>query len=331
MPRPLLLAILAVGLSSAQAQDADRLFPHGVGDRWVYEVEGVAPYYAEGVTPYYASADTVDATVEWRMVEVRPSAEADTLVLEVTRTPRTGGTGDVSTCELIQGGEGSHFLTTVGAAPPEGSFTACHIGGGIPLSSNTYPFLRGPDSTATRTVTIGDDRYTREVGLAFFLYSYYWPIRGDNFETAEIRSVLAEGIGQIEMEATYFRREGSVRLRQDTLRARLVGAEVGGVVYGRIQPVSAGPAPLRPALDLAAYPNPTTSGVTLAFSLAAPGEVAVDVLDATGRTVRTASFGRRPGGAGSARLALDGLPAGVYAVRLRAGGAAATVRVAVAR
>lgn len=71
--RCLVLLALAFPVWAA-AQDPGAFFPHGVGDRWVYEVEGVTARYG-------SPADTVDATVEWRVLEVQSSAEADTLVL----------------------------------------------------------------------------------------------------------------------------------------------------------------------------------------------------------------------------------------------------------
>ena len=322
------LALLVAGLSlTSKAQDVGRFFPHGVGDRWVYELEGVVPY-SDG-------ADTLDTMAEWRVVAVRPSADADTVVIDVTRLRTDGGSSDTSTCEFIRR-DVSHpapFLTTFGAAPPSGDYTLCRIGGGVPLSSNTYPFLYyQPDSVEVRTVEVGGREMTRETAIASFSYDYCG-IRCEVYETARVRSLLVDGVGQVELEATYAKRDRTrgVDVRRDTLRARLVGAEVGGVVYGRIRPVSAGPAPPRPSVSFAAYPNPTAGGVTLSFSLAVPADVAVDVLDVTGRTVRAATLGRRAAGPGTSRLSLGGLPAGAYVVRLRVGGAVATVPVAVAR
>lgn len=71
---------------------------------------------------------------------------------------------------------------------------------------------------------------------------------------------------------------------------------------------------------LPAAPSPFRAGTTLRFLLAAPADVSIDIVDVLGRTV--AHLGGAYG-AGEHRIALDGaaLAAGVYRVRLRAGGA----------
>jgi hypothetical protein len=80
----------------------------------------------------------------------------------------------------------------------------------------------------------------------------------------------------------------------------------------------AGPTPGSVVL-LPAAPSPFRSQTTLRFLLAAPADVSVDVVDVLGRTV--AHLGG-PYGAGEHRVTLDGgaLAAGVYRVRVRAGG-----------
>ena len=80
-----------------------------------------------------------------------------------------------------------------------------------------------------------------------------------------------------------------------------------------------------------AFPNPTASGATLAFELAAPSEVAVDVIDLLGR--RVAQIASGPRSAGEVRLAVptEGLPSGVYVVRVRTESGVATTRLTVVR
>jgi len=58
----------------------------------------------------------------------------------------------------------------------------------------------------------------------------------------------------------------------------------------------------------AAEPNPSAGGVTLRFSLAAPADVRLDVLDVSGRLVRTLAAGGRAAGAYAVRW--DGADAG---------------------
>ncbi|HEX8299822.1 MAG TPA: endonuclease/exonuclease/phosphatase family protein [Rubricoccaceae bacterium] len=69
-----------------------------------------------------------------------------------------------------------------------------------------------------------------------------------------------------------------------------------------------------------AAPSPFRTGTTLRFTLAEASDVSIDVLDLLGRTVAHVGGAY---GAGEHRVALDGtgLAAGVYRVRLRAGGA----------
>lgn len=78
-----------------------------------------------------------------------------------------------------------------------------------------------------------------------------------------------------------------------------------------------------------AWPNPFQSGATVAFELAAEGEVSLEVYDLHGARVRTLASGRWPAGRHEVRWDGRGeLPAapGIYFVRFRAGGVAGTRR-----
>lgn len=92
----------------------------------------------------------------------------------------------------------------------------------------------------------------------------------------------------------------------------------------------ASPAPSGLRLE-APTPNPTTATVAVRFSLDAPADVTVSVLDVLGREVVRVAAGTY--GAGEHRVSADvrGLPAGVYAVRLASGGAALVQRLTVVR
>ena len=96
--------------------------------------------------------------------------------------------------------------------------------------------------------------------------------------------------------------------------------------------VAAGDAPgAVGATLLAPVPNPVRERATVAFVLPEPADVRLDLVDALGRRVATLAQGRHA--AGRHEVAIDGLglPAGVYVLRLVAGGAAQTRRVVVAR
>ena len=94
---------------------------------------------------------------------------------------------------------------------------------------------------------------------------------------------------------------------------------------------AAAPAPEGAGLRLTLAPSPARGPATLAFHLAAPSEVEVTLLDAQGRTLRL--LARSPRGAGPHALPIDtdGLPAGRYAVRVRAGEAVAAHALTVVR
>lgn len=93
--------------------------------------------------------------------------------------------------------------------------------------------------------------------------------------------------------------------------------------------VADGPAALSPRV----WPNPFQSTADVAFAIPAPGLLDVRVYDAAGRQVATLAAGWRP--AGPVFLRWDGrgadgrrAPAGVYVVRVAAGGRSATRRLA---
>lgn len=81
----------------------------------------------------------------------------------------------------------------------------------------------------------------------------------------------------------------------------------------------------------APFPNPATGAVTVAFSLPSAADARLDVFDVLGRRVATLADGTLAAGRHRATFSPDGLPAGVYVVRLAADGRVATARVTVAR
>jgi trimeric autotransporter adhesin len=98
-------------------------------------------------------------------------------------------------------------------------------------------------------------------------------------------------------------------------------------------PVSAGaPAASRAALELEApYPNPALGAVTLWFTLPEAGPVRLTVYDLLGREALRVVEGVLPAGGHETRVSVQGLPAGVYVLRLEAGGEARSRRLVVVR
>ncbi len=98
------------------------------------------------------------------------------------------------------------------------------------------------------------------------------------------------------------------------------------------QPPAPSPAPTSPLALGTALPNPTAGAATVAFTLATGGPVRARVYDALGRAVLTLAGGE-PFGAGTHTLRADlsGRAAGVYFVRVEAGGTVRTTPLVVAR
>ncbi len=72
-------------------------------------------------------------------------------------------------------------------------------------------------------------------------------------------------------------------------------------------------------LQLNIFPNPTAGELNVAFELAAPAAVTIDLMDATGRQIQRLYQGRL--GSGVQRLPLNagGQPAGLYFLRINDG------------
>ncbi|MFN3595901.1 MAG: T9SS type A sorting domain-containing protein [Rubricoccaceae bacterium] len=79
------------------------------------------------------------------------------------------------------------------------------------------------------------------------------------------------------------------------------------------------------------YPNPAVGLARLDLELAEATDVRVTVVDLMGRTVATLAEGLRPAGTTTLEMNTAGLAAGVYVLRVEAGGAVATRRMTVVR
>ncbi len=88
------------------------------------------------------------------------------------------------------------------------------------------------------------------------------------------------------------------------------------------------PASTPDALVLGAYPNPFVTTLTVTYALPRVAHVRLAVFDVLGREVAVLADERQAAGPQRARFEAQHLPAGVYLVRLEAGGQRATRRVA---
>ncbi len=68
-------------------------------------------------------------------------------------------------------------------------------------------------------------------------------------------------------------------------------------------------------------PDPVTGRSRVSFRLARPGHVTLELLDLQGRAVRALAAGSYAAGEHSFIVGRDGMPAGIYWLRLRAAGA----------
>lgn len=112
------------------------------------------------------------------------------------------------------------------------------------------------------------------------------------------------------------------------------GFSVDGLyVVAEAAPVSADAPADGPALDALAQsrPNPTRGRTEIAFTLARPGAVALEVYDALGRLVATPLDAERAAGDHTVAFDASGLAAGMYVYRLRAGDEVLQKRLTVAR
>ena len=103
-----------------------------------------------------------------------------------------------------------------------------------------------------------------------------------------------------------------------------------GFATAEMRGTSVGELPETFAAAPVAFPNPASGAATVAFGLAAPSAVRVDVIDLLGRRVATLADGTEA--AGDVRVSVpSGLAPGTYVVRVRTDAGAATTRLTIAR
>ena len=151
---------------------------------------------------------------------------------------------------------------------------------------------------------------------------------------AGARRLGADPSAPFEIERRVPRFQGTYVLRAEATYAD------GQVAVSREVPVRVGtgavalapgdPAAWADEARMGVAPNPTASGATVTYRLAAGGEVHVTLLDARGREIRRLARGWRAAGTHSIQVP-GGLPPGVYLVRLRTPAGVQTESLSVAR
>jgi len=157
-----------------------------------------------------------------------------------------------------------------------------------------------------------------------------WPVNGRGLctgaSTQQYPTIATDGFGGA-IVAWQDERNSSVNI--DVYAQRVSGS-------GGITAVALG-GPSYSFAVRAPHPNPATSQATISFDLASPQPVSVRVFDVEGRLVRTlAAGGELPTGSHSLRWngASDSgalAPAGIYFIRVSAGRAVQTRRLAIIR
>ena len=149
-----------------------------------------------------------------------------------------------------------------------------------------------------------------------------------------VLSPLDAGPGRLRLSAVL--RDGQPHAAYDPIARTLTLAPgEGGLVAATFTtgaPTSQADAPEGRLFRLAApAPNPARGRVRLRYSLPTAADVRLTVHDALGRAVLRVAEGPRSAGDGSEMADVSGLAAGVYVVRLEAGGEALTQRLSVVR
>jgi len=188
-----------------------------------------------------------------------------------------------------------------------------------------------PDSVWRCVLNMWNNRNTVSGGKVF---SYWGPYGfGDAFNPEQTpwfdTAVLGIDQGPIVVMLENYR-TGGVWSRFMTHPDIVNGMSLAGFVP--VPTAVNGPgSPRTPSLELAAIPNPFRAATTLRYSLAASGRVRLTVYDVGGRAVARPVDGVETGGAHEVQLAGEHLPAGVYEVRLDAGGASLVRRAVLLR
>ena len=311
-------ALLVVVLlsASAQAQDTSvEYFPHDVGDRWVYAVEGTT-----------ARGDTLDAEIEWTVVDVRAATTVDTVRVYAVRRDPSGAVSE-ATCEIERSRDSYRFLRGLSAS------ALCRSGGGFPFGdglTTSYPYLSDLTAIGFAAVPVGMETVMAEMATARNLNSYTsGPWNPYKHSETRVSAQLADGIGLVSAEIIEKEYRGMIigYTHRDTVRTTLLGAEVGGRTYGTIRPVSSNTTPGAVGLTVSVAPNPTAGEARIYVRGDTGEDVRLQLLDARGRIVHGDE------GRVGAEFVLDlsGLAPGLYFARVSSGASVTTAHVTVGR
>ena len=300
-----LAAALAIAQAAAQTPDtttASRYYPLAVGNEWHHLETGSTG--GQAVTPVQTRHEVLGEPTPGRFRVQTTTSFAVPLPPPPTVTEATWRY-DAATQSIL----GSGTPCPLGA--PFGASAFCSA------TSTGYDITGGYD----RIVAVGGDFVVTSTKM--FVYSFSTGSAG-----GAVWTTFAAGIGPTRYGVNVTAPDaGGVILRTRTLRY----ARVGGVEFGSPIFVAGEETPEAAALGLSVGPNPASTAATVRYTLAAPETVRVTVFDVLGREVARPVDGARAAGPHTEALIVAGLPAGVYAVRLDAGGRTAVRRLSVVR
>jgi len=328
--------------AAASAQEGVDFFPAERGDRWVYDVQGSVQHD----DPSLPTPGVVDLEATWTVVDVRSSSDVDSVFIEVQRKFAEGG-GDTTLCRIIRPRAGIPTYIGGGSAPPRDRTEdmACFAAGGFPFPFHDYNTVFGGREQGSVTVLIGTEELTREARSWGF--SEYYSSNGSRsakvYRDIVTSLTMMDGVGPVEVEDRFrldvgpcwFNPDGPgmscTTMHRDTIRVRLVGADVGGVAYGDLGPTATAPPPPRATIAVGVAPNPAAGALTLHVSTPASGVGRADVFDVVGRRLRSVDFGSVLAGEFVKAVDLGGVPPGTYLIRVTVGDAVGQARAVVVR
>ncbi|NJC27732.1 T9SS type A sorting domain-containing protein [Neolewinella antarctica] len=233
-------------------------------------------------------------------------AVADTFNLEVRLVACDVEVATFTETNVVSGTYAFDF----GTSTPEAGFfefTLVHVSGSATASFDNINVARCPEDLGVSvdvipTTTRGamDARATATPSAGTAPYTYAW-------STGDVGQTIT-GLGFDDYTVTVTDRFGCQDVKDVVVRNFLDTEDPAGLLR-----------------SLEAHPNPTSGALRLSLELAELSEVTAEVYDATGRRLVSRSFGRTR----SLREVLDlsAFVPGIYLVRVRADGAARSIRV----
>jgi len=221
---------------------------------------------------------------------------------------------------------------------------------GIPRSPETTPFHAGLEATSTGVdmslllekidgvpvdgcelvAFVEDERVVGSILLPAREYLAQsqligLPIRGDDPTTPEVDGARYGDVIHFRLHAP----EGEWTLAADytTGSSRFEGNELAVAALRVVDKVGALPS----GFALSAHPNPFNSSALITFSLDAVASVELGLFDLRGRRWRSVIEGTYPAGMNTLVLEAGELPAGIYLLRLSAGGEQKGAKIALVR